>query len=62
LLYFVRDDCTRQAVGNQGHVMASLKNLAIGLLRRAGFTNLAHGRHLCATSSTKRPISPLSRR
>jgi predicted transposase YbfD/YdcC len=42
-----REDRTRQTRGNQGRVMASLNNLAIGLLRHAGFTNLAHARRLC---------------
>ena len=42
-----REDRTRQTRGNQGRVMASLNNLVIGLLRYAGFTNLAHARRLC---------------
>lgn len=42
-----REDRTRQALGHQGHVMASLNNLVIGLLRVAGFTNLAHARRVC---------------
>jgi len=42
-----REDRTRQTRGDQGRVMASLNNLAIGLLRHAGFTNLAHARRLC---------------
>jgi len=43
-----REDRTRQTRGHQGHVMASLNNLAIGLLRHAGFTNLAHARRACS--------------
>lgn len=42
-----REDRTRLTVGNAGHVMASLNNLVIGLLRLVGFTNLAHARRLC---------------
>lgn len=42
-----REDQTRQTLGHQGHVIASLNNLAIGLLRHAGFTNLAHARRAC---------------
>ena len=42
-----REDRTRQTRGCAGRVMASLNNLAIGLLRFAGFTNLAHARRLC---------------
>jgi predicted transposase YbfD/YdcC len=43
-----REDRTRQTLGRAGHVMASLNNLVIGLLRVAGFTNLAHARRVCA--------------
>jgi predicted transposase YbfD/YdcC len=43
-----REDQTRQTLGHQGHVMASLNNLAIGLLRHAGFTNLAQARRACS--------------
>jgi len=42
-----REDATRLTQGRAGHVMASLNNLAIGLLRFAGFTNLAAARRLC---------------
>jgi predicted transposase YbfD/YdcC len=42
------EDRTRQTCGHQGHVMASLNNLVIGLLRHAGFTNLAHARRVCS--------------
>jgi predicted transposase YbfD/YdcC len=42
-----REDRLRQTVGNQGRVMASLSNLTIGLLRTAGFTNLARARRIC---------------
>jgi predicted transposase YbfD/YdcC len=41
------EDRTRQTLGHQGHVMASLTNLVIGLLRSAGFTNLAYARRVC---------------
>jgi predicted transposase YbfD/YdcC len=43
-----REDQTRQTRGTAGHVMASLNNLAIGLLRYAGFTNLAQARRACS--------------
>lgn len=43
-----REDRTRQTLGHQGHVIASLNNLAIGLLRHLGFTNLAHARRTCS--------------
>ena len=38
------EDATRLTQGDAGHVMASLNNLVIGLLRLAGFTNLAAAR------------------
>jgi predicted transposase YbfD/YdcC len=41
------EDATRLTQGHAGHVMASLNNLAIGLLRLAGFTNLAAARRYC---------------
>ena len=41
-----REDATRLTRGHAGHVMAALNNLVIGLLRRAGFTNLAAARRL----------------
>jgi predicted transposase YbfD/YdcC len=41
------EDRTRQTRGHAGHVMASLTNLVIGLLRYVGFTNLAHARRVC---------------
>jgi predicted transposase YbfD/YdcC len=41
------EDATRLTQGDAGHVMASLNNLVIGLLRRAGFTNLAAARRYC---------------
>jgi predicted transposase YbfD/YdcC len=42
------EDATRLTQGHAGHVMASLNNLVIGLLRLAGFTNLAAARRFCA--------------
>jgi predicted transposase YbfD/YdcC len=42
-----REDATRLTKGHAGHVMASLNNLVIGLLRLAGFTNLAAARRYC---------------
>jgi predicted transposase YbfD/YdcC len=42
-----REDATRATRGHTGHVLASLTNLVIGLLRLAGFTNLAAARRLC---------------
>jgi len=41
------EDATRLTQGHAGHVMASLNNLVIGLLRLAGFTNLAAARRYC---------------
>ena len=41
------EDSTRQTLGNAGHVMASLNNFAIGLLRHLGFTNIARARRAC---------------
>jgi predicted transposase YbfD/YdcC len=41
------EDATRLTQGDAGHVMASLNNLVIGLLRLAGFTNLAAARRYC---------------
>lgn len=41
-----REDRTRQTLGHQGHIIASLNNLIIGLLRHVGFTNLAHARRV----------------
>ncbi len=47
-----REDATRLTQGRAGHVMASLNNLVIGLLRFAGFTNLAAARRLCDADLT----------
>ena len=52
-LHYCRDvtfheDATRLTQGNAGHVMASLNNMVIGLLRLAGHTNLAAARRFCA--------------
>jgi predicted transposase YbfD/YdcC len=41
------EDRLRQTQGQAGHVTASLNNLVIGLLRHAGFTNLARARRVC---------------
>jgi predicted transposase YbfD/YdcC len=41
------EDATRLTQGQAGHVMAALNNLVIGLLRLAGFTNLAAARRYC---------------
>jgi predicted transposase YbfD/YdcC len=51
-LYYRRDvtfheDATRLTQGHAGRVLAALNNLVIGLLRRAGHTNLAAARRLC---------------
>ena len=49
------EDATRLTQGNAGHVMATLNNLVIGLLRLAGFSNLAAARRyatpICPTPS-----------
>ena len=42
------EDATRLTRGHAGHVMATLNNLVLGLLRLAGFTNLAAARRYCA--------------
>ncbi len=42
------EDATRLTQGHAGRVMASLNNLLIGVLRRAGYTNLAAARRRCA--------------
>ena len=42
-----REDATRLTQGHAGRVMAALNNLVIGLLRRAGYTNLAAARRRC---------------
>jgi predicted transposase YbfD/YdcC len=42
-----REDATRLTKGHAGHVMAALNNLVIGMLRLAGFTNLAAARRYC---------------
>jgi predicted transposase YbfD/YdcC len=41
------EDATRLTQGHAGHVMATLNNLVLGLLRLAGFTNLAAARRYC---------------
>ena len=46
------EDATRLTQGHAGHVMATLNNLVIGLLRLAGFTNLAAARRRCAADLT----------
>jgi predicted transposase YbfD/YdcC len=45
-----REDATRLTVGQAGRVMATLNNLVIGLLRRAGYTNLARARRTLASN------------
>lgn len=45
----MREDRTRQTLGHAGQVVASLNNLVSGLLRHAGFTNLARARRLYAS-------------
>ena len=47
-----REDETRLTKGKAGHVMASINNLVIGLLRIAGFTNLAAARRYCDADLT----------
>ena len=42
-----REDTTRLTRGHAGRAMATLNNLVIGLLRRAGYTNLAAARRRC---------------
>jgi predicted transposase YbfD/YdcC len=44
------EDATRLTVGHAGRVMAILNNLVIGLLRHAGYTNLAHARRVLASN------------
>jgi predicted transposase YbfD/YdcC len=46
------EDETRLTKGHAGHVMASLNNLVIGVLRLAGFTNLAAARRYCDADLT----------
>jgi predicted transposase YbfD/YdcC len=41
------EDSTRLTQGHAGHVMAAVNNLVLGLLRLAGFTNLAAARRYC---------------
>jgi predicted transposase YbfD/YdcC len=45
-----REDSCRMTRGGAGRVMAALNNLAIGLLRRAGYDNIAHARRMCNAS------------
>ena len=47
-LHYVRDvtfaeDASRIRTGSGPRIMASLRNLAIAVLRRAGYTNIAEG-------------------
>jgi hypothetical protein len=44
------EDATRLTQGHAGRAMAALNNLVIGLLRLAGFTNLAAARRRCAAA------------
>lgn len=57
------EDATRLTQGHAGRVMAALNNLVIGLLRLAGFTNLAAARRLCAAhlTTTLALLSPAGR-
>ena len=41
------EDATRLTQGSAGHVMATLNNMVIGLMRLAGYTNLAAARRFC---------------
>jgi predicted transposase YbfD/YdcC len=45
-----REDATRLTQGHAGRVMATLNNLVIGLLCRAGFTNHAAARRRCSAN------------
>ena len=56
-----REDRTRQTLGHQGHVMASRNNLVLGLLRVAGFTNLAHARRVCTALFNQTTYSAIER-
>jgi predicted transposase YbfD/YdcC len=56
-----REDRTRQTLGQAGHVMASLNNLAIGLLRAAGFANLAQARRVCNALFNQTTYSTIQR-
>jgi predicted transposase YbfD/YdcC len=40
------EDSIRQTIGHAGHVSATLNNLAIGILRHIGFTNIAQARRI----------------
>jgi predicted transposase YbfD/YdcC len=57
-----REDATRLTQDHAGRVMASLNNLIIGVLRHAGYTNLAAARRLCnadlLTSLTLLALTP----
>ena len=53
------EDATRLTQGDAGHVMASLNNLVIGLLRLAGCTNLAAARRY-ATADLVNALALLS--
>jgi predicted transposase YbfD/YdcC len=63
-LHWVRDvtfdeDRSRVRTGSAPHVMATLRNLAISLLRLAGWTNIAHAlRHHAADN--RRPLALLA--
>jgi predicted transposase YbfD/YdcC len=63
-LHWVRDvtfdeDRSRVRTGSAPHVMATLRNLAISLLRLAGSTNIAHAlRHHAADN--RRPLALLA--
>lgn len=57
-LHWVRDvtfdeDRSRIRKGHGAHMMASLKNLAISILRTVGFQNIAKGLRSCARNITQ---------
>lgn len=52
------EDATRLTLGNAGRIMASLNNLAIGLLRHTGERNIAAARRWC-DANLARLLAPL---
>jgi hypothetical protein len=62
-LHHIRDvtfaeDASQVRIGNAPRVMASLRNLAIGILRSRGHTNVAAALRHNARDAT-RPVTPL---
>lgn len=49
---FFREDATHLTHCKAGHVMATLNNLVIGLLRVGGFSNLGATRRYCGADLT----------